>query len=141
MPDFKVSFDAAGTATWGRLARTSESLSTVSYAGWLGVRLQIEGRGNAYLKCFLTGMDDVSPDGKVPKGFGALEMTDLDGDQLWGKVDWYREKNIDKGLVTFKSGSGKWRGASGEIPITLFYWDDGSLNIGFFEGQGTLQLT
>jgi hypothetical protein len=92
MPDFKVSFDAAGTATWGRLARTSESLSTVSYAGWLGVRLQIEGRGNAYLKCFLTGMDDVSPDGKVPKGFGALEMTDLDGDQLWGKVDWYRER-------------------------------------------------
>ena len=44
MPDFKVSFDAAGTATWGRLARTSESLSTVSYAGWLGVRLQIEAR-------------------------------------------------------------------------------------------------
>ncbi|MFZ2064012.1 MAG: hypothetical protein WAU82_23590, partial [Candidatus Binatus sp.] len=85
--------------------------------------------------------DDVSPDGKVPKGFGALEMTDLDGDQLWGKVDWYREKNIDKGLVTFKSGSGKWREASGEIPITLFYWDEGSLNIGFLEGRGILRLT
>src|SRR5271156_4710693 len=38
--------------------------------------------------------------------------------------------------ATFKSGSGKWRGASGEILITLFYWDDGSLNIGFLEGQG-----
>ena len=141
MPDFNVSFDAGGTATWGRLARTSEKLSLVSFSGWIGVRLQIEGCPNSYLKCFLTGVDDVTSGGRVPCGFGALEMTDLDGDQLWARIDWYLENGVDKGLITFKSGSGKWKEASGEIPITLTYWDEGSLNIGFLEGRGTIRLT
>lgn len=109
-----------GSADWGTPVRASDELLKTWYEAYLMAKFEFEDRQVHYFKLRIVGIDEIDNDGDVPRGWGSLEFQDLDGDSLWGHVDWYRRDGLDRGTWTFASGTGKWQGTTGTVDLALF---------------------
>lgn len=148
MTTYTVLFESGGVADWGAPVRKNHELSAFTYITKGAVRLTLDQDRKIYLKVDIAGVDDITRDGAVPSGFGHCEFQDLDGDTLLADIDWYMEGEQDKGRITFKSGTGKWGGAEGEVVMDLhgipgdlsgpFPPEGPATFIGFTEGTGSL---
>ena len=116
-------------------------------------KLTIEdGRGPVYCRAFWTGMDEVDALGDVPTGFGKGSFADIaSGNRIRWEVKWYLDPNSKyRGLFTFTSGTGEWKGVSGELDAALEFCtlheddlqtEDAPLQVlGFVEGFGSISL-
>jgi hypothetical protein len=146
----RVDIAAGGSADWSTPVRIDDSTLQASYQGIFMVRLSVDGGESHYLKMRIVGVDEMDNDGEVPSGFGALEFQDADGDYIRGRTDWFRADEKDQGSWTFNSGTGKWEGISGKVPMLLTYMADpldavlpppGEVRfVGFLEGSGEIDV-
>ncbi len=148
MTSYTILFEGGGVADWGAPVRKDDQRSAFAYFTKGSVRLTVNNERKFYLKMSIAGLDDITPDGAVPMGFGHCEMQDIDGDTMLADIDWYMEGEQDKGRLKIKSGTGKWQGAEGTVTLDLF-GIPGDLEapfppkgpatfIGFTEGLGSL---
>jgi hypothetical protein len=145
----RVEVAAGGSADWSTPVRVDEAQLQAPYEGIFSVRLAVGGTSH-YLKMRIIGVDEMDNEGEVPSGFGALEFQDEDGDYIRGRTDWFRADGADQGTWTFNSGTGKWAGINGKIPMLLNYMADdlaavlpppGPIRfVGFLEGAGEIEL-
>ncbi len=148
MTIYSISFDSGGVAQWGAPVPKDATRSAFAYFTQGAVRLTLNNDRKIYLKVDIAGVDDITPDGAVPAGFGHCAFQDQDGDTLLADIDWFMEGDQDKGQIKFKAGTGKWRDAEGSVTLDLFGLP-GDLSapfppsgpatfIGFTEGTGML---
>lgn len=119
MTQYTVLFESGGVAEWAAPVRKDANRATFTYQTHAAARLTLNDEKKVYLKVLISGMDDITPDGAVPLGFGHCELQDLDGDTMLADIDWYMEGAQDKGRIKFRSGTGKWEGAEGVVTLDL----------------------
>lgn len=136
---------AGGVAVWGKAMPTSKGLSGFTYETEGTLKLSIDGRDPAYFYVYMTGLDNIDTEGTVRDGFGNATLTDIDGDNIHVKVDWFWDTQSleDRGRFTLWSGSGKWNGVSGELDVVLkptLSGEDDRFGA-FLEGQGNVEFS
>jgi hypothetical protein len=107
--------------------------------------LELQGQPAYYITGFLTGYDEITEDNLVPYGFSRVVLTDLDAEQLWGEIEWIpHEDGQDGGVMRIKSGTGKWKGAEGELKLMLYLTPadmrDGGHARAVLDGEGEISL-
>mgnify|MGYP000300418146 CR=1 FL=1 len=142
MATFKATLLGGGVADWGTFIPTSDGVSTFTYETEGTMRLELEGRDPVYLYGYLTGMDDINDEHIVTSGFGNMILTDIDGESIYCKVDWFWKDEQDQGTFTLWKGTGKWEGVQGQIQVFLRPALTGSdTRFGaFLEGEGEVEL-
>lgn len=137
-----------GSAEWGEPVRLNDEIQRTPFQASLMNRFTLGNGEVHFLKLSMVGIDEVDNDGEVPTGQGNMEFRDTDGDLLWAESDWFRPDGVDEGIWRFRSGTGKWKGASGTVDVVLHgmfhdlheemppkgpsrYW-------GFIEGSGEI---
>lgn len=145
----RVEIAAGGSADWSTPVRVDGAQLQAAYEGLFSVRLAVDGSPH-YLKMRIVGVDEMDNDGEVPSGFGALEFQDEDGEFIRGRSDWFRADGRDQGTWTFTSGTGKWEGIGGKVPMLLNYMStdleaklppSGPITfVGFLEGTGEIEI-
>lgn len=148
MTDYTVHMASGGVARWGNPVPTADGDAWFNYETMGTVKLAFEGAGTHYLNALITGLDRITPEGIVPEGFGHVQMQDIEGDTLFGRVTWFMEGEVDKGCFDFSGGTGKFAEASGSITAVLTglpanlaapFPPSGPMEFtGFTEGTGTL---
>lgn len=142
MSEHKATLAAGGVADWGEFMETESGLSSFTYSTEGTVRLSIDGRGDFYFYGYMTGMDHIDSDHIVTEGFGNMRFTDIDGDCIFTRVDWFWKDDKDQGVFRLFRGTGKWKGISGEIAVVLKPALTGSESRfgAFMEGEGAVVL-
>lgn len=154
MDGSKVHMVAGGTARWGRQVPKDAKTNTVCYEADIMTKLTVWAPDErvSYHRSTYIGMDEVEADGRVPTGFGSVQLEDIrTGELLIGRVDWWEEGGRDLGTFSFESGTGFWENATGRIDVVLEFCalePDGDLTsgdpvavMGFLEGTGQFLFT
>jgi hypothetical protein len=146
----KVHILGAGMAQWEKPSRKDEQLQTMNYETFLMFRFTFADGRRFHMPARISGMDDINEKGEVPSGFGYIDFHDEDKDFLYAYVVWKEVDNAESGYFTFRSGTGKWRGASGELTLdlwgapafanTVLPANEPVKFVGFLEGEGVLHL-
>lgn len=108
-----------GVADWGKMIPNPEGNMSFTYETEGTLRLELENREPVYLYGYLTGIDQITEEHIVTSGFGNMTLTDIDGDTIYCKVDWFWKDDLDQGTFTFWGGSGKWQGTQGKLDVIL----------------------
>ena len=140
----------AGMAQWEKPSRKDENLQTMNYETFLMFRFTFGDGNRFHMPSRISGMDDINAKGEVPSGFGYIDFHDEQKDFLYAYVVWKEENGAESGCFTFRSGTGKWKGASGELTLdlwgapafadTVLPSDKPEKFVGFLEGKGVLDL-
>ncbi len=139
-----ATISGGGVAAWGKAIPTQSELASFTYETEGTLKVSIDGRPDAYLHAYLTGMDDIDSSGIVRSGFGNAIFTDIDGDTINVKVDWFWDAPTeeDRGRFTLWEGSGKWAGIDGYFDVVLkpALTGDETRFGAFLEGSGEITV-
>lgn len=150
----KFQMFSAGTPQWERKVAINESLRVMAYRTTQVARLTFEDdRVPLMCRFEVAGTDEMDEKGKAVTGWGKGSIQELEsGDQLFCQLRWFQDADGNyAGEFTISSGSGRWKGAIGEIEIqsmfltTIYEEDDLSVDqpmqvMGMLEGIGTISL-